>query len=262
MDRDSLYRCEGLGSIAEQIAGKEPQTQFGRALKPLGVEPILANRPQAKGRGERMNGVLPDRLVKALRRAGIQDLAAANAFLAKTYWPEHNRKFRYEPASAVAAPQDVPKRLAEGLSWEEARVVQRDWTVACGGKWYQLDRQTRGAESGGEASDRADAAGWPGATGTRRGETEVERTERTTGASQSQSRRQAGEACGGKETGGESSVAKPADWKRERQPRGACLAVGDSGRPSLRSGLPASPTARHGGKRENNQPRGHFHLSS
>src|SRR5512141_1746473 len=67
VDKDSIYRCEGLGSIAEQMAGKEPQTQFGRAMEQLGVELILANSPQAKGRVERMNGTLQDRLVKALR---------------------------------------------------------------------------------------------------------------------------------------------------------------------------------------------------
>ena len=41
VDRDSIYRCEGLGSIAEQIAGKVPQTQFGRAMAELGVELIF-----------------------------------------------------------------------------------------------------------------------------------------------------------------------------------------------------------------------------
>jgi hypothetical protein len=43
VDRDSIYRCEGVGSVAEQLAGKEPQTQFGRAMEQLGVELILAN---------------------------------------------------------------------------------------------------------------------------------------------------------------------------------------------------------------------------
>src|SRR5664279_5781279 len=70
VDRDSIYRCEGVGSIAEQLAGKEPQTQVGRAMKALGVERILAHSPQAKGRVERMNGTLQDRLVKELRLAG------------------------------------------------------------------------------------------------------------------------------------------------------------------------------------------------
>ena len=79
VDRDSIYRCEGQASVAEQLAGKERQTQFGRAMAQLGVELILANSPQAKGRVERMNGVLQDRLVKALRLAGISDRSGGAA---------------------------------------------------------------------------------------------------------------------------------------------------------------------------------------
>jgi hypothetical protein len=93
VDRDSIYRCEGLGSVAEQLAGKDPRTQFGRAMEPLRVELILANSPQAKGRVERMNGVLQDRLVKALRLAGIRDLESANRFLDEEFWPAFNRRF-------------------------------------------------------------------------------------------------------------------------------------------------------------------------
>ena len=71
--------------MAEQLAGKEPQTQFGRAMEQLGVELILANSPQAKGRVERMNGVLQDRLVKEMRLAGISDMESANRFLDGKY---------------------------------------------------------------------------------------------------------------------------------------------------------------------------------
>jgi hypothetical protein len=47
-DRDSIYRCEGTASVAEQLAGREPQTQFGRAMEQLGVELILhATQPRA-----------------------------------------------------------------------------------------------------------------------------------------------------------------------------------------------------------------------
>jgi hypothetical protein len=130
-----------VGSVAEQLAGKEPQTQFGRAMKQLGVELILANSPQAKGRVERMNGVLQDRLVKALRLAGINDRNRANEFLAKKYLPGFNRKFQVEPASPADAHRAIPPRLDEVLSWEVERVVQKDWTVACDGKWRQLDQQ-------------------------------------------------------------------------------------------------------------------------
>jgi hypothetical protein len=141
VDRDSIYRCEGQASVADQLAGKERRTQFGRAMDQLGVELILAHSPQAKGRVERMNGVLQDRLVKGLRLAGIDDLERANVFLEQTYEAEFNRRFARVPASALDAHRGVPRNLDEVLSWEEERVVQRDWTVASEGNWYQLDRQ-------------------------------------------------------------------------------------------------------------------------
>ena len=141
VDRDSIYRCEGQPSVAEQLAGKEPQTQFGRAMEQLGVELILAHSPQAKGRVERMNGVLQDRLVKELRLAGISDLESANRFLEATYLRTFNRRFGRAAASPLDVHRGVPRHLNEVLSWEEERVVQRDWTVACGGKGYQLDRE-------------------------------------------------------------------------------------------------------------------------
>jgi transposase len=141
VDRDSIYRCEGVGSIADQLAGKEPQTQFGRAMEELGVELILANSPQAKGRVERMNGTLQDRLVKALRLENIKDLEAANKYLTQRFLPAFNRRFMVEPASSADVHRSVTGCLNEVLSWEEPRVVQRDWTVSCEKRIYQLDRQ-------------------------------------------------------------------------------------------------------------------------
>jgi transposase len=141
VDRDSIYRCEGVGSIADQLAGKEPQTQFGRAMEQLGVELILAKSPQAKGRVERMNGTLQDRLVKALRLEGIREVTVANQYLSKTFLPALNRRFKVKPASTADVHRAAPQRLDEVLSWEEERVVQRDWTLCCANCWYQLDRQ-------------------------------------------------------------------------------------------------------------------------
>src|SRR5512136_1531567 len=123
VDRDSIYRCEGVGSVAEQLAGQAPQTQFGRAMKQLGVELILANSPQAKGRVERMNGVLQDRLVKALRLEGISELGRANEYLAQTFLPALNRRFQRRAASPADLHRAVPRNLNEVLSWEEERLV-------------------------------------------------------------------------------------------------------------------------------------------
>lgn len=143
VDRDSIYRAEGRASVAEELAGARPRTQFGRAMEQLEVKLILANSPQAKGRVERMNGVLQDRLVKELRLAGISNPATANEFL-RAYLTGHNRRFERQAASALDAHRAAPRNLPEILSWEETRVVQGDWTVACGGKWYQLDRAHEG----------------------------------------------------------------------------------------------------------------------
>ena len=140
VDRDSIYRCEGQPSIADQLAGKLPRTQFGRAMEQLGVALILANSPQAKGRVERMNGVLQDRLVKELRLAGINDMESANRFLEEKYLREFDRRFARAAASPLDVHRAVPRNLNEVLSWEAERVVQGDWTVACQGQRYQVDK--------------------------------------------------------------------------------------------------------------------------
>ena len=103
VDRDSIYRCERLPSVEEQIAGQEPQTQFGRVMVALGVELILAHSPQAKGRVERCNGLLQDRLVKELRLAEIDDLESANEFLATRFLPKLNARFAVKARSEMMA---------------------------------------------------------------------------------------------------------------------------------------------------------------
>ena len=139
VDRDSIYRTDREPTVAEQLAGQEPLTQFGRAMKGLGVAIDLASSPQAKGRVERRNGLLQDRLVKELRLAGISDLERANRFLEGTFLPELNRRFWVKPAQEADAHRAAPRNLAELLNWEEERVVQRDWTVAWEGRWFQIE---------------------------------------------------------------------------------------------------------------------------
>ena len=151
VDRDSIYRCERAATVAEQVAGQEPQTQFGRAMSLLGVELILANSPQAKGRVERRNGLLQDRLVKALRLRGISDLAGANRYLEKEFLRELNGRFTVAPASPSDVHRPAPGNLREVLSWEEERVVQRDWTVAWQNAWYQIDRGHEGLSLAGKS---------------------------------------------------------------------------------------------------------------
>ena len=75
------------------------QTQFARALEQLGIEGIQANSPQAKGRVERANQTLQDRLVKEMRLQGISGQEAANAWLPQ-FIRAFNRRFAVKPATS------------------------------------------------------------------------------------------------------------------------------------------------------------------
>jgi transposase len=142
VDRDSIYRCERAATVAEQLAGEEPQTQFGRAMGQLAVELILANSPQAKGRVERCNGLLQDRLVKALRLRQVNDLEEANAYLEKEFLDQINQRFNVPAANRADVHRRAPAHLSEILSWEQERVVGRDWTISWDGQWYQIERES------------------------------------------------------------------------------------------------------------------------
>jgi transposase len=82
---------------------KRRLTQVGRALARLGVEHIPAYSPQARGRSERLNRTLQDRVVNKLRLAGISTIAAANAYLREVYLPHHNATFSHPPATPSRA---------------------------------------------------------------------------------------------------------------------------------------------------------------
>ena len=141
VDRDSIYRCERAETVEEQETGQKPLTQFGRAMKVLGVELIMAHSPQAKGRVERRNGLLQDRLVKEMRLAGIRDLDKANEFLEKKFLPALNRQFNVQARSSLDVHREAVRNLDEVLSWEEKRVVAQDWTVVWNGVWFQIHPQ-------------------------------------------------------------------------------------------------------------------------
>lgn len=107
-------------------------TQFGRALAELGIEILCANSSQAKGRVERANRTLQDRLVKELCLAGIDSLEAGNAFL-PGFMAQFNERFAVAPASAdnmhrpLTMPQD---RLRDILCVRERRYVGRQLTLS------------------------------------------------------------------------------------------------------------------------------------
>ena len=100
-------------------------TQFGRALNELNIEILCANSSQAKGRVERANRTLQDRLVKELRLAGISDMETANAFL-PGFMARHNAQFAKAPRRAdnLHRPLNVePDRLRDILCYRDERYV-------------------------------------------------------------------------------------------------------------------------------------------
>jgi transposase len=139
VDRAGIYR-------PDDPAG--PPTQFGRAMADLGVELILANSPQAKGRVERMNGTLQDRLAKELWLRGASSVAGANAVLDGGFLDEFNARFAVPAARKADAHRPVPEdaRLDDVLCEHEARAVGRDWCVRWRGRWLQVDARHAGLD--------------------------------------------------------------------------------------------------------------------
>ena len=82
---------------------KSRLTQFGRALKELGIQMIAAYSPQARGRSERSFGTWQGGLPQELSLAGVQTLEQANRFLREHYIAEFNRKFTAKPAQPGTA---------------------------------------------------------------------------------------------------------------------------------------------------------------
>lgn len=141
VDRAGIYRSDREPTIEEIAAGIEPVTQFGRAMQDLEVELIKARSPQAKGRVERMNGTLQQRLPFALRRAKINDLASANQFLDETFLARFNARFARPAASSEDAHRPLADRdLPRILSEQEERVVRNDWTVIWRTRVLQIPR--------------------------------------------------------------------------------------------------------------------------
>jgi hypothetical protein len=100
-DRHGIFRINKPGCVK-----KEHLTQFGRALEELKINLICANSPQAKGRVERANQTLQDRLVKELRLAKVNTIEEANRFL-ETFWGFYNNKFSVAPANQEDAHRPI-----------------------------------------------------------------------------------------------------------------------------------------------------------
>jgi hypothetical protein len=140
---NSLYTDRGSHYWhTSKAGGKVDQanpTQFGRAMRQLGIEMIPAYSPEARGRSERAFGTLQARLPKELADAGIIDVAKANHFLKRRFLPAYNREFTVAAAETGSA--FVPwigADLRDILCLQEERVVRPDNCVAYNSKLLQI----------------------------------------------------------------------------------------------------------------------------
>ena len=139
-DRHGIFR------INIPTAGEETETQFGRAARQLGIEVICANSPQAKGRVERANKTLQDRLVKEMRLLGINDIEAANAYL-PTFMEDHNNRFAVDAKSSENAHRKIlPTNEEMNLifSYQEDRTISKNLEISYENVIYQIITNTTG----------------------------------------------------------------------------------------------------------------------
>ena len=144
LDRHAAYKAKGQATIEEELAGREPMSQFERALEELGVRLIHAQSAQAKGRIERLFKTFQDRLVKEMRLGSIKDIPEANKFLGH-YLPVFNKRFTVTPVQS----EDLHRPLPEGidldriLSVKTPHALRNDFTVVHEGKLYQIEDTLR-----------------------------------------------------------------------------------------------------------------------
>src|SRR3954451_83720 len=124
-DKHAIFRVN-----KRDAAGGDGMTQFGRALHALNIDIICANSSQAKGRVERANGTLQDRLVKEMRLRGIDTVAAGNAFL-PMFMADYNARFAKAPFEErdLHRPLTGEDDLDDAFAWKEDRTLSKNLTL-------------------------------------------------------------------------------------------------------------------------------------
>jgi len=148
-DRHGIFRVN-TGPVAD-----EQQSELGRALAALGIEGICANSPQAKGRVERANRTLQDRLIKAMRIEGIVGIEAANRWL-PGFMERHNERFAVEPADSGNAHTELlitPPKLRQILARHSKRKLSNNLSFQFRGELLQVLFATGGLGMRGASVD-------------------------------------------------------------------------------------------------------------
>ena len=139
LDKASQFTTTRHGGTHRFQRDDQP-TYFEIAMQTLAVQLIFANSPQARGRGERINGSFQGRLAAELRRAGVRTAAAATDYLNRVFIPKYASRFGVKPRDPVSAFRRLPPGidLRTTLCAHHRRNVDNDNTVTLRGTRYQL----------------------------------------------------------------------------------------------------------------------------
>jgi len=131
----SLHRNDDNWTLEEQLNGEQDPTQVGACLKSLGITPIFALTPQAKGRIERLFGVLQDRLIAEMALKTITEMEAGNRFLSEHVIADYNHRFAIKPKGSQKAWRKIPSDvdITRAISFRYRAVVSNDNAVRLGG---------------------------------------------------------------------------------------------------------------------------------
>ncbi len=157
-DKHSVFRVN-----AKNAKGGAGFTQFGRALQELNIDGICADSAPAKGRVERANKTLQDRLVKALRLEGISDIEDANAYLPR-FVDHYNAKFAKAPYHNENRHRPLDPSLHDLndiLAIRETRYVGEQLTFSYLRKKYMLKLDELSNGLAGQYVDLYERAGTP-----------------------------------------------------------------------------------------------------
>ncbi|TCS65971.1 ISNCY family transposase, partial [Effusibacillus lacus] len=138
-DRHSIFKSRNeKATIEQELAGEEaPLSNFGQAMRDLGISHPKARSPQAKGRIERLWGTLQDRLLVELRILGVTSLEEANRVLPQLI-AKHNKRFAVKPEQTESMYRKLDTNLDLVFCMREMRSVGPGQTISYGGKIYTL----------------------------------------------------------------------------------------------------------------------------
>lgn len=132
---DSIYTDRYSVYYAEQ-----EKTEYQKAMEKLAVNTIYANSPEAKGRVERGNRTLQDRLVKEMRLRGISGIEEGNKFLKEYFIEDYNKKFAKAEGLADIHREADGLKLDNIFCYETTRQVRNNYTITLAGVYIQLEQ--------------------------------------------------------------------------------------------------------------------------